>query len=46
MSLFRQGCNYYNQMLRMAKSEIKKFLTCFLDLLNEHKQLKEILWVI
>ena len=46
MSLFRQGCNYYNQMLRMEKSEIKKFLTCFLDLLNEHKQLKEILWVI
>jgi len=46
MSLFRQGCNYYNQMLRMTKIELKNFLTCFLDLLTEHKNLQEILWVI
>jgi hypothetical protein len=46
MSLFRQGCNYYNQMLRMTKLELKEFLDCFLILLSEHKKVQEILWVI
>jgi Transposase DDE domain len=46
MSLFRQGCNYYNQIIRMTKVELKNFLDCFLELLNEHKSLQEILWVI
>jgi len=46
MSLFRQGCNYYNQIIRMTKSELKNFLDCFLELLNEHKNLQKILWVI
>jgi hypothetical protein len=46
MSLFRQGCNYYNQIIRMTRTELKDFLDCFLELLNEHKNLQEILWVI
>jgi hypothetical protein len=46
MSLFRQGCHYYNQILRMTKEELKKFLDCFLDLLEEQKKIQEILWVI
>jgi hypothetical protein len=46
MSLFRQGCHYYNQIIRMTKIELKEFLDCFFDLLKEHKKLEEILWVI
>ena len=46
MSLFRQGCYYYNQIVHMTKIELQNFLNCFLDLLGEHKELKEILWVI
>lgn len=46
MSLFRQGCNYYRQILRMTKMELQKFLNCFLELLEEHNNLKAILWVI
>jgi len=46
MSLFRQGCYYYNQIVHMTKIELQNFLNCFLDLLVEHKELKEILWVI
>lgn len=46
MSLFRQGCNYYNQMLRMTSNELKKFLDCFTELLIEQKAFQDILWVI
>lgn len=46
MSLFRQGCHYYNQMIRMNEKELKVFLGCFLDLLSERTNLEDILWVI
>lgn len=46
MSLFRQGCYYYNQIIRMTKLELKNFLNCFLELLDNQKNLQEILWVI
>ena len=46
MSLFRQGCYYYNQIIGMTKSELKEFFDCFFELLREHKKLEEILWVI
>jgi hypothetical protein len=46
MSLFRQGCHYYNQIANMTKSELKIFFDCFFELLNDHKNLEEILWVI
>ena len=46
MSLFRQGCHYYNQMARMTRSELKIFFDCFFELLQEHKNLQEILGVI
>lgn len=46
MSLFRQGCNYYNQILRMTKDELKVFFDCFLELLEQRRHLKEILWII
>jgi len=46
ISLFRQGCHYYEQIIRMTKKELKIFLDCLFDLLSEHKKLEEILWVI
>lgn len=46
MSLFRQGCHYYNQMIRMNENELKVFLGCFLELLSERTNLEDILWVI
>ena len=46
MSLFRQGCHYYHQIAGMTKSELKIFFNTFFELLKEHKQLEEILWVI
>lgn len=46
MSLFRQGYHYYEQLVVMTKIELQEFLNCFLDLLDEHTKLKEILWVI
>jgi hypothetical protein len=46
MSLFRQGCHYYNQLIRMTKSELKIFFDCFFELLKDHKKLEEVLWVI
>lgn len=46
MSLFRQGCHYYEQIIRMTSEELKKILDCLLELWEEHKNLKEILWVI
>lgn len=46
MSLFRQGCHYYNQIVRMTKAELKIFFDCFFELLRDHKKLEEILWVI
>lgn len=46
MSLFRQGCNYYHQIVHMTKLELKRFFDCFFELLEDHKNLKEILWVI
>ena len=46
MSLFRQGCHYYEQIIRMTEEELKIFLGCLIELLDQHKNLKEILWVI
>jgi len=46
MSLFRQGCYYYNQMINMNRLELKQFLDCFFNILKDHKKLEEILWVI
>jgi hypothetical protein len=46
MSLFRQGCHYYQRMKNMAAAERKKFVACFLELLKEHEQLQDVLWVI
>ena len=46
MSLFRQGCHYYNQIANMTASELQLFFDCFFELLNEHKNLEEILWFI
>lgn len=46
MPLFRQGCHYYNQVVRMTKSELKAFFDCFFKLLKDHEKLEEILWVI
>lgn len=46
MSLFRQGCYYYNQIIRMTKSELKIFFDSFFTLLKDHKNLEEILWVV
>jgi hypothetical protein len=46
MSLFRQGCHYYNQISNMTKLELKTFFECFFELLKDHKNLEEILWVI
>lgn len=46
MSLFRQGCHYYNQIIRMTKSELKTFFDCFFEFLKDHGKLEEILWVI
>jgi Transposase DDE domain len=46
MSLFRQGCHYYNQLLGMTKQELKNFLNCFVELLEEQKNIQDILWVI
>jgi len=46
MSLFRQGCNYYHQMLQMTNEELKTFFECFFEILNEHQKLEAILSVI
>jgi hypothetical protein len=46
LSLFRQGCHYFNRLTRMKYEEAKKFIKCFTDLLLERKHLQEILWVI
>lgn len=46
MSLFRQGCYYYNQLIRMTSEELKKILDCFTELLIEQKTLQDVLWVI
>ena len=46
MSLFRQGIHYYNQISSMTKLELKIFFDCFFDLLKDHKNLEDVLWVI
>lgn len=46
MSLFRQGCYYYEQIIRMEREELRLFLNCLVDMIEEHRNLKEILWVI
>jgi len=46
MSLFRQGCHYYNKLLHIAKEELKDFLNCFIGLLEEQKVIENILWVV
>jgi len=46
MSLFRQGCHYYNKLLHIAKEELKDFLNCFIGLLEEQKVIEDILWVV
>lgn len=46
LSLFRQGCHYFNKLMRMKLEEAEKFVQCFVDLLLEHQSLKLILWII
>ena len=46
LSLFRQGCHYFNKLMRMKLDETKRFIKSFSDLLLEHKSLQSILWVI
>lgn len=46
MSLFRQGCHYYNQLLRMTKEELKKIINCLVELLEEQKNVQDILWLV
>jgi len=46
LSLFRQGCHYFNKLMRMQLDEAKIFVECFVDLLVEHKSLQSILWVL
>lgn len=38
MSLFRQGCHYYNQIISMTKAEFKIFFDCFFELLKRHEK--------
>lgn len=46
LSLFRQGCHYFNKLIRMQLDEAKKFIQCFTELLLENQSLQAILWVI
>ena len=47
LSLFRQGCYYYNQLLHMTKEKLMEFLNCLNDFLNERQNLKEtVLWIV
>ena len=46
LSLFRQGCHYYNKLPNMKLDESKELVKCFIDLLLEHESLQSILWVI
>ena len=46
LSLFRQGCHYFNKLMRMKLEEAKKSVECFIDLVIEHQSLKSILWII
>jgi hypothetical protein len=46
LSLFRQGCHYYQRLAGMTSDELKKFMDCFSELLLEQKKLLDILWVI
>jgi hypothetical protein len=46
LSLFRQGCHYYNKLPNMKLEESKKLIECFIDLLLDHAPLQTILWVI
>lgn len=46
LSLFRQGCHYFNKLIRMQLDEAKKIIQCFTELLFEHQSLQAILWVI
>lgn len=46
ISLFRQGCIIFNRLDRMAKDTAKKLIKAFLDLINDSKELTEILGVI
>jgi hypothetical protein len=46
LSLFRQGCHYYNKLPNMKLDESKKLVKCFTELLLEHASLQSILWVI
>ena len=46
LSLFRQGYYYYHQLERMKKEQASALLDAFQKMLEEHKQLVEILGVI
>jgi hypothetical protein len=46
LSLFRQGCHYFNKLIRTKLENAKKFMDCFIELLEEHKNFQGILWVI
>lgn len=46
LSLFRQGCHYYNKLPNMKSNEARELIQCFTDLLLEKPFLQNILWVI
>lgn len=46
ISLFRQGCIIFNRLDRMVKDTARKLINAFLDLINDSKELTEILGVI
>lgn len=46
LSLFRQGCIYFNRIPKMFKETLKKLLTEFYKLIEENKSLTDVLGVI
>jgi hypothetical protein len=46
LSLFRQGCHYYNKLANMKLDEAKNLIGCFTDLLLEQKTLNDILRIL
>jgi len=46
LSLFRQGCIYFNRIPKMANKTLEKLLTEFYEIINKNENLTEILGVI
>jgi len=46
LSLFRQGCIYFNRIEKMFKETLKKLLSEFYRLIEENKTLTDVLGVI